>query len=103
MSPPAVSTGSWDRNGFFDASWRRRFAAQDLAQPDAQRGMPKRGAGRPRERMCGIALARGASVRVDQEKPSNRLAFSFRISGLTLSLKPASSKSFIQRSGVIKG
>jgi TRAP-type mannitol/chloroaromatic compound transport system permease large subunit len=31
------------------------------------------------------------------------IALSFRISGLTLSLKPASSKSFIQRSGVISG
>jgi len=36
-------------------------------------------------------------------KPSSRIALSFRMRGLTLSLKPASSKSFIQRSGVIRG
>ncbi|MFG5408242.1 hypothetical protein ABXN37_09125 [Piscinibacter sakaiensis] len=38
-----------------------------------------------------------------QPSPSRRTAFSFRISGFTLSLKPASSKSFIQRSGVMSG
>ena len=35
--------------------------------------------------------------------PSKRTALSFRIPGITSGLKPASSKSFIQRSGVIKG
>ncbi len=45
-----------------------------------------------------------APMRTDQAPSrSSRLAFSFRISGFTLSLKPASSKSFIQRSGVING
>ena len=34
---------------------------------------------------------------------NNRTAFSFRISGLTSSLNPASAKSFIHRSGVISG
>jgi len=36
-------------------------------------------------------------------KPSNRTALSFKIPGITSGLKPATSKSFIQRSGVISG
>lgn len=46
------------------------------------------------------ALARNKQ---DQRKPSKRMAFCFRISGMTSGRKPATWKSCIQRSGVIKG
>ena len=35
--------------------------------------------------------------------PNNLTALSFKIPGITSGLKPATSKSFIQRSGVIRG
>lgn len=40
---------------------------------------------------------------VIQASPSSRTALPFRMPGITSGLKPASSKSFIQRSGVISG
>jgi hypothetical protein len=46
---------------------------------------------------------RPSGLRRAQARRSRRLAFSFRISGCTSGLKPASAKSFIQRSGVISG
>ncbi len=51
------------------------------------------------EGACG-AQARGKR---DQRKPSKRMAFCFRIRGMTSGRKPATWKSCIQRSGVIKG
>jgi hypothetical protein len=37
------------------------------------------------------------------DKPNNLTALPFKIPGITSGLKPATSKSFIQRSGVISG
>ena len=51
----------------------------------------------------GAVVHLGAALLLVQPSPSSRTALSFRISGLTSGLKPASSKSFIQRSGVISG
>ena len=44
---------------------------------------------------CGMAYA--------ESNPNKRTALPFRMPGITSGLKPATSKSFIQRSGVISG
>jgi len=42
-------------------------------------------------------------ARVQSANPSSRTALPFKMPGMTSGLKPATSKSFIQRSGVISG
>lgn len=44
-----------------------------------------------------------AALVCPQRRPNSRMAFSFKIKGMTFSLNPASAKSAIQRSGVISG
>ncbi len=44
-----------------------------------------------------------ANSRGDQARPSKRTALPLRMPGMTSGLKPATSKSFIQRSGVMSG
>jgi hypothetical protein len=85
-----VESRSWP-GGFVQNRWRPRPSVAGHG------GVARdRVTGRPAERATGTQPAFGFS-------PSSRTALSFRISGLTRSLKPASSKSFIQRSGVISG
>ena len=77
---------------------------RDLCRMSLAQALGSGGAGRSMvSRTPGTSKPVKARGRPPQTNPNNRFAFSFKIKGLTLSLNPASSKSFIQRSGVISG
>ncbi len=54
---------------------------------------------RRQERTIGVTI----TVQAALSRPSKRIALPFKMPGITSGLKPATSKSFIQRSGVING
>ena len=59
---------------------------------------------RPQFIWSAMGLLSGCAPRNEgHAKPSNLTALPFKIPGMTSGLKPATSKSFIQRSGVMRG
>jgi len=71
--------------------------ATDLQIPPSGRKLHRR-----QERTIGVAKA-ACGVQAALSRPSKRIALPFKMPGITSGLKPATSKSFIQRSGVING
>ena len=81
---------SWNVSAYAE---NRPQAAPARSQP----GLIKKGRGKPRLQGGHLTLKNYGG------NPSSRTALPFKIPGITSDLNPASSKSFIQRSGVMSG